>query len=212
VVDSPVWSAGGTDGVSRDWYLGLVSLAATLVLASIALLKIDAPYFAFGLLVVGCGLLIWVTWALTAQWRNVFRAMTLILALLISACVTYRVYPARKPNALQGKNLNPPKNEVLVVPTPPDNDHLHVEHRKQPVSQEVTLVMYNDLSEPHFLLDGKPVQATRYASGIATFRLLGGIHLVQAEYSTRICAGNRLRASPGVRTNGGELYAQKHGG
>jgi|SRR6267154_1262855 len=70
---------------------------------------------------------------------------------------------------------------------PPDATS-HVTQRKQPVLQEVTVILYNDANDPTFSVDDRPTRPTRYASGIATFSLPEGTHVIRAEYPARTCS------------------------
>jgi hypothetical protein len=74
-----------------------------------------------------------------------------------------------------------------LPPSPPDAT-LHVPSRKPPVLLEVTVVFYNDTSDPTFSVDDQPTRPTGYTSGIAKFHLPGGTHVIRAEYSTRTCS------------------------
>jgi hypothetical protein len=70
---------------------------------------------------------------------------------------------------------------------PPDGAS-SVPPRKQVALQEVTVFLYNDANDPIFSVDDSPTHPTRYASGIATFSLTAGTHVIRAEYSARTCS------------------------
>ncbi len=158
-----------------------MGLAATLIVGSVFFLRVDVPYVAFGLFLFGCCLLSWVIWSATSQWRRVFRAPTAIVALVILVFVAFKVFPSRKANV-------PEQPEVKEPTTTPPVDHRPVEPSKRPTSQEVTVVLYDDVNDPQFLVDGRPASPARYSSGIATLHLPAGTHIVPAEYSTRTCS------------------------
>jgi hypothetical protein len=170
----------GSKGVERKRYL--FALAVTLILGALSLLRAEIPRFAVMLLLAGCSIFIWLVWEVTARYRAAFRIAVVIVLLAISAYLSWQIYPVRKPDGPEAKQTVPttslPPVESPRIPPPP----------KQIVSQDVTVVLYNDANDPQFSVDGRPSSPTRYSSGIATFRLEEGTHLVRAEYSTRTCS------------------------
>jgi hypothetical protein len=170
----------GSKGVERKRYL--FALALTLILGALSLLRAEIPRFAVTLLLAGCLIFTWLIWEATAKWRATFRVAVVVVLLAISAYMSWQIYPVKRPDGPLAKQTVPttslPRAESPRIPPP----------HKQTMSQDVTVVLYNDANDPRFSVDGKPSSPTRYSSGIATFRLEGGTHLVRAEYSTRICS------------------------
>lgn len=171
----------GTERVKRlELWVGL---AVSFILGALSLLRADVPNFAVVLLLAGGSIFAWLIWNSTSEWRRLLRAVVVVGVLSISVYVSRKVYPSRNTSILR-------RNNTEVRSTVPVSDYPPPTPSKRPVSQDVTVVMYNDANDPQFSLDGKPVQPTRYSSGIATFRLQSGTHLVHAEYSTRICSAS----------------------
>jgi hypothetical protein len=164
-----------SETVSRDRYL--VGLAVAFIGVAFPFLAVEKTWVPFGLLLAGFVLLTSVTWSVTSKWRKVFQALATIVVALICAYMGSQVYPESNSHHVQENKQ----------PLPPFGDLPPIEPSKRPVTQEITVFLYNDANDPQFSVDGRPA-SPQYSSGIATLRLPAGTHNVHAEYSTRTCS------------------------
>jgi hypothetical protein len=174
---------GDQENKRPRWKWDLFGLALTVILSAVSLLKVEVPRFAFLTLLAGCCVLTWVIWDATSRLRGPFRVGIACIVLLISVCVSWQTFLLRRPD--KPAVIQP----VLTYKVPPKEPGIQpIQPPKQAVSQEVTVVLYNDANDPQFSVDGKPASPARYSSGFATLRLPEGTHIVHAEYSTRTCS------------------------